>query len=198
MRGARASHSSGRIEGCYAGAFRGNPGGRMTASRIDAVPLPLASAGLSARAGVSVRPRPLPLSAASCGREGMAGAVLPSRKSAGRLKGASALPALPRASLPSGAVCRPSLLYPRCLGRLSEFAPVRVCARGVTAVQCARFLMNAGFCACPVAVVSARRIERPLLHQAAAYPGALCRLVVRGRPRRRRHGRTLGALCRKD
>lgn len=184
------------LKAAMPGAFRGNPGGRMTASRIDAVPLPLASAGLSARAGVSVRPRPLPLSAASCGREGMAGAVLPSRKSAGRLKDASALPALPRASLPSGAVCRPSLLYPRRLGRLSEFAPVRVCARGVTAVQCARFLMNAGFCACPVAVVSARRIERPLLHQAAAYPGALCRLVVRGRPRRRRHGRTLGTLCR--
>ena len=178
-------------------------GGRMMASRIDAVPLLFASAGLSARADISVRPRPLPLSAASFGRGGMAGAVLPSRKTARRLKGASALPALPRASLPSGAVCPPpSLLYPRRLGRLSEFAPVRVCARGVTAVQCARFLMNAGFCACPVAVVSARRIERPLLHQAAAYPGALCRLVVRGRPRRRRHGRnprrSLPSPCRKD
>ncbi len=91
LRGARASHSSGRIEGCYAGAFRGNPGGRMTASRIDAVPLPLASAGLSARAGVSVRPRPLPSSAASCERKRMAGraAVVPPRKTARRLKGAS-------------------------------------------------------------------------------------------------------------
>lgn len=63
----------------------------MTASRIDAVPLPLASAGLSARAGVSVRPRPLPSSAASCERKGMAGraAVVPPRKTARRLKGAS-------------------------------------------------------------------------------------------------------------
>lgn len=61
------------LKAAMPGAFRGNPGGRMTASRIDAVPLPLASAGLSARAGVSVRPRPLPSSAASCERKGMAG-----------------------------------------------------------------------------------------------------------------------------
>ena len=104
-------------------------GGRMTASRIDAVPLPLASAGLSARADISVRPRPLPLSAASCGREGMAGAVLPSRKSAGRLKGASALPALSRASLPSGTVCRPSLLCPRPRKAVRFCACPLLCAR---------------------------------------------------------------------
>lgn len=106
-------------------------GGRMMASRIDAVPLPLASAGLSARAGVSVRPRPLPLSAASCGREGMAGraAVVPPRKTARRLKGASALPALSRASLPSGTVCRPSLLCPRPRKAVRFCACPLLCAR---------------------------------------------------------------------